>query len=803
MTSIPVVCDKNTGEIVFEARPASASEQNSLAGRYSLWVRALSLAAFAMAFLGWLNESYLFLWDNPIWLNRYTEYAIILGFGIWRIIAEHNSYTRRRLIVLVAVVTVFWWLIPWLVPIFEPYIGYLGQQPVFPSLHTPGTLTFFLVLLLVFLFGRRVICGWGCPCVGIRETVGFPFRRITLRGQWAWRLRHTKWFFFVFYAGLIVVSLFPPNGWTANYVAIFYLVVVITYFGSFLIVPFTGNRFYCRYLCPYGATFGLLNHAGFYDIKMDAGKCNDCQRCNQVCDMGIPIWQQGKTHGRVTGLEDCMGCARCVISCPTEALEIQDIRNLFRPALVQNASHLMKSKPKPAHSRTGPDYRTPQERMQDWAEITQPLSLADIRTQAARCQDCGVPGCRNGCPLANRIPDWLKAAADGDLETAAEIAHATSPMPEICGRVCPSHRLCEGSCTLAPGGQAITIGALERAVIDTALDQGWIPPDPVPGGKSLKVAIVGAGPAGLACAERLVQNGASVVVYDKEARIGGLLATAVPSFKLDKAALTRRCASLEKLGILFRLGISINNQMMNELLKNNDAVFLGTGARKPRDVTLPGADKNGVLQALDFLTDANAHRCVDLTGKRVLVLGGGDTAMDSARSALRLGASRVTVAYRRSEAHMRASSKEIKVACEEGTQLLLHYNPLEILGDDMVSGVRFATNDSQRVESCDFIILAFGFVPAPPEWLKQLAVYTDISGCIVVDTLGRTSHPRIYAGGDNTHGPDLVVTALAAGRNAAEAILEDLSIKGRIRKGLRAFPAFPRPAKISIEGPAQ
>lgn len=790
-------------EIAFQARPTPASEQNSLAGRYSLWVQLLSLAAFSLAFLGWLNESYLFWWDNPIWLNRYTEYAIILGFGIWRIVAERNPYTRKRFIVLVAVVTVFWWLIPWLVPKFEPYIGYLGAQPVFPSLHTPGTLTFFLVLLLVLLFGRRVICGWGCPCVGIRETVGFPFRRITLRSEWAWRLRHSKWFFFVFYAGVMVVSLSPPTGWTASFVGAFYLLVVFTYFGSFFITPVTGNRFYCRYLCPYGATFGLLNHAGFYDIKLDPEKCNDCRRCNQVCDMGIPIWEQGKEHGRVTGLEDCMGCARCVVSCPADALEIRDVRNLFQPALVQNASHFLKKKDEPALARVEPQLRPAQERVRDWAEITQPSTLEDIRAQASRCLDCGVPGCRNACPLANRIPDWLRAAAEGNMQSAAEIAHETSAMPEICGRLCPQHRLCEGGCTLAPGGQAVTIGALEQAITDTALEQGWTPQQPAKRRQQHKVAIVGAGPAGLGCAERLARKGVGVTVYDKGVGIGGLLATGVPPFKLDKTVLARRGALLEEAGVRFELGTSVDERLMGDLLNDNDAVFLGMGAQTPRKVTLGGTKKKGVWQALNFLADANAGRGTDLSGQWVLVLGGGDTAMDSARSALRLGAARVTVAYRRSESEMRASPKEITAAKEESVRFLLHHRPLEIIGNKQTIGMRFAVDNVERIERCDVVILAFGFVPAPPGWLARFAVYTDATGRVVVDESGRTGNPRIYAGGDNVHGPDLVVTALAAGRKAAETIVEDLTLKGRIRRDFREFydssPRHAVPAEFAVE----
>lgn len=422
-----------------QPRSLCSTSQELMPGRYSLWVQLLSMAAFTLAFVGWFNETWLFWFENPIWLNRYTEYAIIFGFGLWRIIAEKNSYTRKRLIILVIMVAVFWWLIPWLYPVYEPYVGFLWGQPVFPSLHVPGTITFFLILALVLLFGRRIICGFNCPCVGIRETVGFAFRDRSLRSDWTWRLRHSKWFFFIFYVGVMVVTQFPPNSWTASFVGIFYLIVAITYFGTFFITPITGNRFYCRYLCPFGATFGLLNHAGFYGINMVQEKCIDCRRCEQVCDMGIPVWKQGKESGRVTAIEDCMGCARCVVSCPTDALEIQDVRNFLRPRLVQNASYLMKKNNKiSSPPRQEPELRLAEERLKDWKEITATMTptmtLAQIQQQAARCLDCGVPGCSNACPLSNRIPEWLEAVVAGDIETAATIAHSTSNLPEVCGR---------------------------------------------------------------------------------------------------------------------------------------------------------------------------------------------------------------------------------------------------------------------------------------------------------------------------------------------------------------------------------
>jgi len=324
---------------VFRAKPTAAAKQRSLAGRYAPWVQGLSLLAFAWAFLGWLNHTTFDWWDSPIWLSRYTEYAIVLGFGLWRIQAEHNPYTRKRLIALVACVTVLWWLIPWLFPFVEPHLGFRTDRPLFPSLHTPGTVTFFAVLAAVFLFGRRVICGWNCPCVGIRETVGFPFRHVTLRGKLAWRLRHTKWVFFALYLGAGAAILIPPNGWTTTFIGLFGLLVVLPYFATLLLSPLIGNRAYCRYLCPFGATFGLLNRAGPFRIDFDDASCNDCGICSNVCDMGIPVLELGRGKGRIDAA-DCMGCGRCVSECGRDSLAFRDARAWVRPGVVRSRRRL-------------------------------------------------------------------------------------------------------------------------------------------------------------------------------------------------------------------------------------------------------------------------------------------------------------------------------------------------------------------------------------------------------------------------------------------------------------------------------
>ena len=771
----------------YSPRAVSSWQQDLMPARYSLWVQFLSIAAFTLAFVGWLNETWLMWFENPIWLNRYTEYAIILAFGLWRIIAEKNSYTQKRLMILVIMVTGFWWLIPWLYPVHEPYVGFLWAQPVFPSLHVPGTMSFFFILALVFLLGRRIICGFNCPCVGIRETVGFAFRDRTLRAEWTWILRHSKWIFFSYYVGVMVVTQFPPNSWTVSFVGGFYLLVAMTYFGSFFIAPIVGNRFYCRYLCPYGATFGLLNHAGFYGITMHKEKCIDCQRCEQVCDMGIPVWSQGKKSGRVTALEDCMGCARCIVSCPTDALEIKDVRNLFKKSLVQNASHLLKQKKAEVIDRQNVDLRLPTERINDGADIHRPpvtnTGLADIQAQASRCLDCGLPGCRNACPLHNRIPEWLEQVVAGNIQQAAILANSTNNMPEVCGRLCPQHRLCEGACTKVsePGG-AVTIGAIEYYLSNAAMQHNWQ--------TTIKtkiinkhIAIIGAGPAGLACADELNKAGCNVTIYDKQPTIGGLLASGVPPFKLDKSTLKKRHQLLLQQGVQFQMNIEVNEKRLKQIINTHDAIFLGTGAQHSRSLNLSGHKLPEVYDAIHYLASVNQQlNYTSMHGQKVIVLGAGDSAMDCARSALRQGAKKVLLAYRGPQEKMRASPKEKQAARDEGIEFLFNHQPVEILGTDTVKAIRFMQTDRRISIQCDAIICAIGQLNKTESWMTRLGILTNEQEAIIINKYGQTRQPKIFAGGDNTHGPDLVVTAIASGRLAAQGILKSFKPIEKIKQ---------------------
>lgn len=446
---------------------------------------------------------------------------------------------------------------------------------------------------------------------------------------------------------------------------------------------------------------------------------------------------------------------------------------------VQNASFLLKRDAPVAVVRHEAESRPAGERLGDWSEIAVKPALAMIQTQASRCLDCGLPGCSNACPLHNRIPEWLEQVAAGNFQGAAEIAHSTSNLPEICGTLCPQHRLCEGACTKAkePGG-AVTIGAIERFLTNEALDNNW----PLATVKNTKhkdkhIAIIGAGPAGLACADELNKAGCQVTVFDRHEKIGGLLATGVPPFKLDKAMLERRHHLLQQQGVNFQLGIEVDETLLQKLLSSHHAIFLGTGSPASRDPQVPGQELDGVTDALSYLqqvNDGNSQR--SMFGKRVLVIGGGDSAMDCARSALRQGAAGVSIACRSNEKAMRASPKEKKAAQEEGVLLRLEYAPTKVLGDEKVTGVSFNKPGGQEIIACDAVIFAVGQVNKPAAWMTRLGIATDQQGNIIVDADGRTTNPKIYAGGDNASGPALVVTAIAAGRHAAEGILKSIHL---------------------------
>ena len=460
----------------------------------------------------------------------------------------------------------------------------------------------------------------------------------------------------------------------------------------------------------------------------------------------------------------------------------------------------------------------------DWGELYGRFGQAEAGHQSGRCLDCGTPYCSWKCPVHNAIPQWLQLVQENRILEAAELCHSTNPLPEVCGRVCPQDRLCEGSCTLNDGFGAVTIGAVEKYIVDTAFAQGWRPDLSEVVATGRRVAVVGAGPAGIGCADRLARAGIHAVVYDRYEQIGGLLQFGIPTFKLDKAVIAKRREVLEGMGIEFRLGVEVGRDVtIEQLLEEYDAVFLGTGAYRYTDGGLPGQDGEGVLPALPFLVQNgrivigdDTGGCAiagwedqialpDLRGKRVVVLGGGDTGMDCVRSCIRLGAGKVVCAYRRDEASMPGSAREVANAREEGVRFLFNRQPLAIEADadNRVTGVRVVetalgepdargrrsavpVEGSESLIEADVVIIAFGFSPAVPEWMATLGIEGTPNGRIVAggpvaDGSGllpyQTTHPRVFAGGDAVRGADLVVTAVAEGRDAAQSIAELLALQ--------------------------
>jgi len=456
--------------------------------------------------------------------------------------------------------------------------------------------------------------------------------------------------------------------------------------------------------------------------------------------------------------------------------------------------------------RQDPDVLPVPIRVKGWDEIYGDYAQDEAADQSDRCINCGNPYCEWKCPVHNYIPDWLRLIKQGRLFEAAELCHQTNSLPEVCGRICPQDRLCEGACTLNDGLGAVTIGSVEKYITDEAVRQGWRPDLSQVEETGKRVAIIGAGPAGLACADVLRRHGVGASVYDKYPRIGGLLTYGIPPFKLDKQVIETRREILEGMGVEFNLGVEIGRDLEFEALTSEfDAVFVGLGTYRALDGGLPGRDLTGVIESLPYLIGNVGHVLSDplpghayrnLEGQRVVVLGGGDTAMDCNRTAIRQGASSVTCAYRRDEANMPGSRREVKNAREEGVEFLFNRQPLEIVGNGKVEGVRVAETRlgdpdehgrrrPQRVEGseellpADAVVIAFGFRPNPPEWLTGAGVKTHDDGRLIVQPEGlapfQTTHPKIFAGGDMVRGADLVVTAVFEGREAAKAIIESLA----------------------------
>ena len=455
--------------------------------------------------------------------------------------------------------------------------------------------------------------------------------------------------------------------------------------------------------------------------------------------------------------------------------------------------------------RTDPQKVPVDVRIYEFKEIYEQFDPDSATHQAARCLHCGNPYCEWKCPVHNYIPNWLKLIAEGNLLEAAEMSHSTNSLPEICGRICPQDRLCEGACTLNDGFGAVTIGAVEKYITDEALKLGWRPDLSSVKDTGKKVAIVGAGPAGLGCADVLARHGVKSVVYDRYPEIGGLLTFGIPPFKLEKQIVQTRRQILEEMGIQFVLNTEVGKDVpFRQLVEEYDAVFLGMGTYKYMKGGFEGEDNDGVYEALPFLVSniyrvmdwqEDAPEFIDMKDQNVVVLGGGDTAMDCVRTSLRQQANRVTCAYRRDEANMPGSRREVANAKEEGAHFLWNRQPVEIVGDGRVEGVKVVTTrlgkpdergrrrpepvpGSEEIIPANRVIIAFGFQPSPADWLAEFEIGLDERGRILAPANGtykhQTSNEKIFAGGDMVRGSDLVVTAVFEGREAAEGILDYL-----------------------------
>ena len=470
--------------------------------------------------------------------------------------------------------------------------------------------------------------------------------------------------------------------------------------------------------------------------------------------------------------------------------------------------------------REMPEKLAPETRRENWDEVYRRFAREKAGAQAGRCSQCGVPFCQVHCPLHNNIPDWLMLTAEGRLQEAYEVSSASNTFPEMCGRICPQDRLCEGNCVIEQSGHGtVTIGAIENYITMTAFEEGWVKPITPRHERDESVGIVGAGPGGLAAADMLRRRGYKVHVYDRYDRVGGLLIYGIPNFKLEKEVVNRRAQLLVDGGIEFHLNTAIGEDIsFAELREKHDAILIATGVYKPREVELPGAGLENVLHAMDYLTASNRKGLgdtvpafedgtLDANGKNVVVIGGGDTAMDCVRTAIRQGAKSVKCLYRRDRGNMPGSQREVTNAEEEGVEFIWLSAPEAFLGNagEGVTGVRAQKMrlgppdssgrqspepiaDSSFTIEADMVIKALGFDPEDlPEMFGEPDLTVSRWGTIKADFhTGMTAMPGVFAAGDIVRGASLVVWAIRDGRDAAAAMHEYIQARMSADAGAQA-----------------
>jgi glutamate synthase (NADPH/NADH) small chain len=446
-------------------------------------------------------------------------------------------------------------------------------------------------------------------------------------------------------------------------------------------------------------------------------------------------------------------------------------------------------------------------------------SLLDkAKDQSSRCSQCGVPFCQIHCPLRNNIPDWLKLTAEGRLKEAYEISQSTNNMPEVCGRICPQDRLCEGNCVIEQSGHGtVTIGSIEKYITDTAWEKGWVKPIKIKKELKQSVGIIGAGPAGMACAEELRKSGYQVTIYDRYDRPGGLLIYGIPNFKLEKFVVERRTKLLKENGIKFIKNFDVGkNKTLHELKEEHDAILVATGVYKAREIDLPGHGLQNIFPAMEFLTASNRkglgdkvklfdNGTLNAEGKNVVVIGGGDTAMDCVRTSIRQKAKSVKCLYRRDRKNMPGSAREVGNAIEEGVEFIWLTSPKSFIGDKKITAVEVSKMKLGEPDSsgrsrpeievgseykipADLVIKSLGFDPENiPKLFNAEELAVSQWGTIKIDLKSmQTNLDGVFAAGDIVRGASLVVWAIRDGRDAAEQIEKYLQLKVNKNKSIEA-----------------